>query len=71
MIRWTQLDAAQMPDGGGELRLMQRGQEYSIMSGPIELMNSRLSGSEQALATLAWERLAGRPAPRGPHGRGP
>ncbi len=53
-----------MPDGGGELRLMRRGTELSIMSGPTELMNSRLSGSEEALATLACERIGGRPAPR-------
>lgn len=43
---------------------MQRGHEFSIMAGPIELMNSRLSGSEEALATLTRERLAGRPRPR-------
>lgn len=57
MIRWEHLDTATVPDGGGELKLMRRGAEYSIMSGAIELMNSRLSGSEQALATLAIERL--------------
>jgi spermidine synthase len=34
------------------------------MAGSIELMNSRLSGSEEALATLTCARLAGRPAPR-------
>ncbi len=34
------------------------------MLGSNELMNSRLSGSEQALATLACDRIAGRPAPR-------
>ena len=50
-----------MPDDGGDLRLMQRGSEFSIMSGAIELMNSRLSGSEKALATLACERLKDRP----------
>lgn len=43
---------------------MQRGAEYSIMSGSIELMNSRLSGSEEALATLAAERVGGRPKAR-------
>ena len=32
------------------------------MVGAIELMNSRLSGSERALATLAITKLAGRPA---------
>jgi spermidine synthase len=64
MIRWTCLDTATVPDDGGELRLMRRGEEYSIMSGPTELMNSRLSGSEEALATLVSDRLQGRPAPR-------
>jgi spermidine synthase len=52
MIPWVQLDAAQIP-GGGVLRLMRRGAELSIMSGATELMNSRLGGSEEALATLA------------------
>ena len=63
MIRWIHLDSATVPDGGGELRLMQRGQEFSIMSGSIELMNSRLSGSEEALATLVAARLGEVPAP--------
>ena len=43
---------------------MQRGQDYSIMSGTIELMNSRLSGSEIALANLAWDKIKDRKAPR-------
>ena len=64
MIPWEHLDSATMPGGGGELRLMRRGTEYSIMAGGIELMNSRLSGSEEALATLACAAIAGRPAPR-------
>ena len=63
MLRWSHIDSATVPDGGGELRLMQRGAEFSIMSGGIELMNSRVSGSERALATLACERLRGRPRP--------
>ncbi len=46
-----------MPDGGGELRLKQRGSEFSIMLGTTELMNSRLSGSEEALASLACQRV--------------
>jgi spermidine synthase len=62
MIRWVHLDTATVPGDGGELRLMQRGTEYSIMAGATELMNSRLSGSEQALATLVCDRLQGRPA---------
>jgi spermidine synthase len=63
MIRWTQLDTATVPDDGGELRLMQRGEEYSIMSGSIELMNSRVSGSEESLATLVSARLGDAAAP--------
>lgn len=65
MNPWIHLDTAQIP-GGGQLKLMQRGGDYSIMSGVIELMNSRLYGSEMALANLAWAKLAGGPpkAPR-------
>lgn len=57
MIPWVELDAARTPDGQ-LLRLKQRGAEYSIMLGTNELMNSRLSGSEEALARLTIERLA-------------
>ena len=60
MIPWKLLDTAKVPDGGIDLRLMQRGAEFSIMTGATELMNSRLSGSEQALATLVCERLRDR-----------
>ncbi|THV21441.1 hypothetical protein [Peteryoungia ipomoeae] len=62
MLPWIQLDTAKIP-GGGELRLKSRGTEFSIMLGSNELMNSRLSGSEEALATLAMERLADRKRP--------
>ena len=64
MIPWVQLGAATVPDGGGELRLMRRGAEFSILASAIELMNSRLSGSEEALARATCARLQGRPAPR-------
>lgn len=60
MIPWTVLDTAPVPDGFGELRLKRRGDEFSIMAGATELMNSRLSGSEKALATLVCERLGAR-----------
>lgn len=63
MIPWTLLDTASIPNGGDTLRLKQRGHEFSIMLGSNELMNSRLSGSEEALATLAHDRISGRPAP--------
>lgn len=42
---------------------MQRGAEFSIMLGPIELMNSRLSGSEEALASMSCERIHDRRQP--------
>lgn len=60
MIPWVQLASAEMPDGGGAIRLKQRGTEFSIMLGSIELMNSRLSGSEEALARLSCEAIRGR-----------
>jgi len=57
------IDTAQLPDGG-TLRLMHRGPEFSILFGRNELMSSRVRGSEQALATLACERIRGRVRPR-------
>lgn len=63
MIPWSHLDSADMP-GGGEVRLFRRGGEFSIRLGTTELMNSRLSGSEEALATLSCERLQDRANPR-------
>src|SRR5215213_5685183 len=60
MQPWSTIDTAKVPGDGGELRLMQRGTEFSIMAGSTELMNSRQSGSEEALATLVCERLRGR-----------
>ena len=51
MIPWLLLDTASVP-GGGELRLWRRGSEFSIRLGPSELMSSRVSGSEQALASI-------------------
>lgn len=64
MLPWIQLDQARIPGETAELRLKRRGQEFSIMLGSNELMNSRLSGSEEALATLAAEKIAGKAAPR-------
>lgn len=43
---------------------MRRGHEFSIRIDGAELMNSRLSGSEEALATLAVAQISARPAPR-------
>jgi spermidine synthase len=57
MIPWVKIDTACVPGTDGELRLMRRGAEFSIMLGTNELMNSRLSGSEAALATLAAKKI--------------
>src|SRR3982074_2672708 len=57
MSPWLQIDSAPVPGAGVELRLMQRGSEFSMMLGSNELMNSRLSGSEEALGTLACKRI--------------
>jgi spermidine synthase len=57
MIPWEKLDTTRIPGTEGELRLMRRGTEFSIMLGTNELMNSRLSGSEAALATLAAKKI--------------
>ena len=59
MIPLEHLDTAQVP-GGAELRLMRRGGDFMITLDRTELMNSRMSGSEEALATMTAERLAGR-----------
>lgn len=64
MIPWVHLDSAMTPDGAQELRLKQRGSEFSIMLGTNELMNSRLSGSEQALAKLSCQKIADHRRPK-------
>src|SRR5437879_2090650 len=57
MIPWEKIDTAKIPGSDEELRLMRRGKEFSIKLGTNELMNSRLSGSEAALATLAAKQI--------------
>ena len=57
MIPWTLLGTARVPGSDSELRLMRRGSEYAIRLGHNELMNSRLGGSEEALATIACAKL--------------
>jgi spermidine synthase len=63
MIPRVLVDTALIPGGGGELRLIRRGEDFWIMLGANALMSTRLRGSEEALATLACERIAGRPRP--------
>jgi spermidine synthase len=63
MIPRILIDTAPMAGGEGELRLFRRGDDFQIMIGAAELMTSRAAGSEEALARIAAERLAGRPRP--------
>jgi len=51
------LGTAEVP-GGEPLRLFRRGDDFMIVLDRNELMNSRMSGSEEALATMTIARLA-------------
>jgi spermidine synthase len=62
MIPRELIDTAQIP-GGGELRLVRHGADYMIVLDRNELMSSRMSGSEEALATLTCARLRARKTP--------
>lgn len=59
MIPLEHIATARVP-GGEELRLMRRGADFMIVLDRNELMNSRMSGSEEALAVMTAERLDGR-----------
>ena len=63
MIARELLGTATIPGGGEELRLFRRGGDYMIVLDRNELMSSRMSGSEEALATLTIARLRGRAPP--------
>ena len=62
MVPRELIDSADVP-GGEPLRLFRRGGDYMIVLDRNELMNSRMSGSEEALALMTWARLDGRNAP--------
>ena len=62
MIPRTLIDTAPVP-GGEPLRLFRRGADHMIVLDRNELMNSRMSGSEEALATMTLDRLGTVPAP--------
>jgi spermidine synthase len=64
VLPWILIDTADVPGGGEQLRLMRRGTELTIKLGQNELMSSRLSGSEEALATLACFRIKALAQPR-------
>lgn len=56
------LDTAPVP-GGAPLRLFRHGRDHIIMLDRNELMNTRMSGSEEALATMTIDRLGQRAQP--------
>jgi spermidine synthase len=64
--KWVALGTAEIPNGGGTLNLAQRDTEFSIRLSGIrgELMNSRVHGSEEALAELGCSRLTAAAAAR-------
>lgn len=61
MIPWELLDKVKVPGDGGEMTLYRRGEEFSIRVDRCELMNSRVYGSEEAMAELACARIGFRP----------
>lgn len=59
------LASAKIPDTDVQLKLHEHGDRYAIsIPGRGELMNTRVHGSEIALAERACARIAGRPSPR-------
>lgn len=63
MIPNELVGTAKVP-GGGELRCWRHDGDFSIRIDGIELMSSRVHGSEEAMAELAIERLGSRRNPR-------
>lgn len=61
MIPWTLLGTANIPNNGGELRLTQRENDFSIHLKGVrgELMNSHKHSSELALAELGCAHIQG------------
>ncbi|WP_131114859.1 hypothetical protein [Lichenihabitans psoromatis] len=57
MLMWTLLETAKVPGDTAELRLMQRGDEFLIKLDRIDLMGTRMRGSEEALARLGCANL--------------
>jgi spermidine synthase len=60
MIPRELVATARIP-GGAEMRLYRRGADHMILVDRDELMSTRMSGSEEALARMTAERLGDRP----------
>ncbi|MFC0205705.1 spermidine synthase family protein [Novosphingobium soli] len=63
MIEDKLIGIAHVPDGV-EMRLVQHGDDFTILLEDNELMSTQASASEEALATMTCERLSGRTSPQ-------
>jgi len=54
VIPWEEIGRANVPGQKSDIILRKRGTEFSIRTAGTELMNSRLHGSEDALANLTY-----------------
>lgn len=57
MIAWENIDRVKIPGQEQEMTLQKRGEEFSIRTSGVELMNSRVHGSEDELASLTCKKL--------------
>ena len=64
MKPWEHLGSGAVPGDGGTMELHRRGDELVIRVDGQQLMSTRMHGSEDALADLAFDRLDGRPGMR-------
>jgi len=64
MIPWELLDSSAVPGGSEILQLYRRDTEFSIRVDGAELMNSRVHGSEDALAERVCAGLDKHPSPQ-------
>ena len=67
MKRFVLLDTTPIPDNGGALCLFEYGEDFviKIQGGDGgQLMNTRMHGSEDALAEIPCRKVAGRPGSR-------
>ena len=67
MKRFVLIDTAEIPDNGGALCLFEYGEDFVIKikgGNGNQLMNTRMHGSEDALAEIPCRKIAQRPQPR-------
>jgi spermidine synthase len=61
MIAWENIGRIKIPGQEQEMTLQKRGEEFSIRTAGMELMNSRSHGSEDELARLTCKKLCRKP----------